>query len=127
MCSAAAFDHGPIKNDVSAGTEIRVMPTYVYEREDGSTFEIEQRITADALTHCPTTGQRVKRVISGGTGLIFKGSGFYLTDYVRNGKSAASVSDQNESKSSKASDDTSDSKKSEAPAADKKNDSKKSE
>ncbi len=79
------------------------MPTYVYEREDGSTFEIEQRITADPLTHCPTTGQRVKRVISGGTGLIFKGSGFYLTDYVRNGSSAASPSDQS-SKSDPASD-----------------------
>lgn len=60
------------------------MPTYVYQREDGSTFEIEQRITEDALESCPTTGQRVVRVISGGTGLIFKGSGFYLTDYVRN-------------------------------------------
>ena len=65
------------------------MPTYVYKREDGSTFEIEQRITEDALTTCPTTGQPVSRVISGGTGLIFKGSGFYLTDYARkdsNGK-----------------------------------------
>ena len=60
------------------------MPTYVYRREDGTTFEIQQRITEDALTVCPTTGQDVKRVISANTGLIFKGSGFYLTDYVRN-------------------------------------------
>ncbi len=60
------------------------MPTYVYRREDGTTFEIQQRITEDSLETCPTTGQAVKRVISGGTGLIFKGSGFYLTDYVRN-------------------------------------------
>lgn len=64
------------------------MPTYVYRREDGTTFEIEQRITEDALETCPTTGQPVERVITGGTGLIFKGSGFYLTDYARsNGKS----------------------------------------
>ena len=63
------------------------MPTYVYRREDGTTFEIEQRITEDALETCPTTGQPVQRVITGGTGLIFKGSGFYLTDYARgNGK-----------------------------------------
>ncbi|HEX7070973.1 MAG TPA: FmdB family zinc ribbon protein [Rhodothermales bacterium] len=62
------------------------MPTYVYRREDGSTFEFEQRITEPALEVCPTTGQRVKRVISG-AGLIFKGSGFYLTDYARNGSS----------------------------------------
>ena len=59
------------------------MPTYVYRREDGTIFEIEQRITEDALETCPTTGQGVKRVITGGTGLIFKGSGFYLTDYAR--------------------------------------------
>lgn len=68
------------------------MPTYVYRREDGSTFEIDQRITEDALTVCPTTGQKVKRVITG-AGLLFKGSGFYLTDYARKGngeeKSAA--------------------------------------
>ena len=60
------------------------MPTYVYRREDGTTFEVEQRITEPALEVCPTTGQQVRRVISG-AGLIFKGSGFYLTDYARNG------------------------------------------
>ncbi len=59
------------------------MPTYVYRREDGSKFEIDQRITADALTACPETGQKVERIITGSAGLIFKGSGFYLTDYVR--------------------------------------------
>ncbi len=59
------------------------MPTYVYRREDGTTFECFQRITADALTACPTTQQRVRRVISGGTGFILKGSGFYKTDYGR--------------------------------------------
>lgn len=60
------------------------MPTYVYRREDGTTFETEQRITEDPLQTCPETGQPVTRVITGGTGLIFKGSGFYLTDYARN-------------------------------------------
>jgi putative FmdB family regulatory protein len=59
------------------------MPTYVYKREDGSTFEIEQRITEPALKVCPTTGQKVKRIISTPAGLLFKGSGFYLTDYAR--------------------------------------------
>mgnify|MGYP002629887109 CR=1 FL=1 len=59
------------------------MPTYEYKREDGTTFEIEQRITAPSLTICPTTGQKVKRIISSGAGLVFKGSGFYQTDYVR--------------------------------------------
>ena len=59
------------------------MPTYEYKREDGSVFEIVQRITAPALTECPTTGQKVKRIISGGAGLVFKGTGFYQTDYAR--------------------------------------------
>ncbi len=65
------------------------MPTYVYRREDGSTFEIDQRITEDALMTCPETGQKVERIITGSAGLIFKGSGFYLTDYVRNNGASA--------------------------------------
>lgn len=68
------------------------MPTYTYKREDGSVFEIDQRITADSLEVCPTTGQKVKRIISGGAGLVFKGSGFYLTDYGKSGKSGGSAS-----------------------------------
>ena len=66
------------------------MPTYVYRREDGTTFEVSQRITADALLTCPTTHQKVRRIISGGTGFILKGTGFYQTDYAPrpNGDSA---------------------------------------
>lgn len=65
------------------------MPTYVYRRlgpdgrPDGTTFELFQRISDDPLTTDPETGQRVERVIGGGAGLIFKGTGFYETDYVR--------------------------------------------
>ncbi len=59
------------------------MPTYVYRREDGTTFEVFQSITEPPLERCPETGQRVERVIAGGAGLVFKGSGFYLTDYAR--------------------------------------------
>ena len=59
------------------------MPTYSYRREDGTVFDVFQRITDDALTADPETGQPVVRVISDGAGLQFKGSGFYLTDYVR--------------------------------------------
>lgn len=57
------------------------MPTYVYRREDGTTFEIEQRITDDPLETCPETGQPVERIITGSAGLIFKGDGFYVNDY----------------------------------------------
>lgn len=66
------------------------MPTYVYRREDGTTFEVQQRITEPALETCPDTGQPVKRVISANAGLIFKGSGFYLTDYARAGSGSGS-------------------------------------
>jgi len=68
------------------------MPTYLYRRDDGSTFEIEQRITDPRLTVCPTTGKPVTRLISGGAGLVFKGSGFYATDYASNGKKDSAVS-----------------------------------
>lgn len=59
------------------------MPTYVYRRPDGTVFEVFQRISDDPITHDPETGEPVKRVISGGAGLQFKGDGFYLTDYVK--------------------------------------------
>jgi len=62
------------------------MPTYEYKREDGSTFEISQKISDDTLNTCPTTGQKVKRIISGGSGVLYKGDGWYVTDYKNAGK-----------------------------------------
>lgn len=59
------------------------MPTYVYQRQDGTTFDVFQRISDDALTEDPETGLPVVRKISGGAGLQFKGTGFYGTDYVK--------------------------------------------
>ena len=56
------------------------MPVYVYRRDDGSTFEIEQRMTADPLLNCPTTGQKVARVLQPFTPR-YKGTGFYSTDH----------------------------------------------
>ncbi|MEX1054834.1 MAG: zinc ribbon domain-containing protein [Rhodothermales bacterium] len=77
------------------------MPTYVYRRADGSTFEVHQRITEDALTEDPETGQKVERVITGSAGLIFKGTGFYLTDYARkNGSGESKSSSESGDKSS---------------------------
>ncbi|MEQ9104289.1 MAG: zinc ribbon domain-containing protein [Rhodothermales bacterium] len=77
------------------------MPTYVYRRQDGTTFEIEQRMSEPRLTECPTTGQPVERLISGGTGLVFKGSGFYLTDYARKSGSPAAPSSDSTKESTK--------------------------
>ncbi len=56
------------------------MPTYVYRNlVSGETFEFEQRITEDALTVDPRTGDPVKRLIQP-VGIVFKGSGFYVND-----------------------------------------------
>ena len=60
------------------------MPTYEYECEKcGGTFERFQPITAKPLKKCPVCGGKVRRKIGAGAGIIFKGSGFYETDYKR--------------------------------------------
>jgi putative FmdB family regulatory protein len=46
------------------------MPTYVYRREDGSTFEVNQKITEDPLDECPETGQPVERILTGSPGVV---------------------------------------------------------
>ena len=58
------------------------MPTYEYEcRKCGHTFERFQSITAPPVKTCPKCKGKVARLLSGGAGIIFKGSGFYQTDY----------------------------------------------
>jgi len=58
------------------------MPTYDYEcSKCKHKFEVFQKITEDALTKCPECGHRLKRLIGSGSGVIFKGAGFYATDY----------------------------------------------
>ena len=57
------------------------MPTYDYECNTcGYTFEAFQSMSDDPLTKCPECGKKVRRLIGGGIGVIFKGSGFYVTD-----------------------------------------------
>jgi putative FmdB family regulatory protein len=58
------------------------MPTYDYEcTKCGHTYEAFQQMTAAKLTKCPKCGGKVKRLIGAGSGIIFKGTGFYQTDY----------------------------------------------
>jgi len=59
------------------------MPTYEYEcGACGKRFERFQSITAASVRTCPSCGKRkVRRLIGAGAGVIFKGSGFYQTDY----------------------------------------------
>lgn len=60
------------------------MPTYEYEcTECEYSFDEFQKINDKPLTKCPKCGGPVRRLISGGAGLIFRGSGFYVTDYKR--------------------------------------------
>ena len=58
------------------------MPTYEYEcLQCGKNFDFFQKISDSHLKQCPKCKGKVKRLISSGGGLIFKGKGFYSTDY----------------------------------------------
>jgi len=64
------------------------MPTYDYKcNECGHLYEYFQTMSDAPLKNCPECNGVVRRLVSGGSGLIFKGSGFYLTDYVKEDKS----------------------------------------
>jgi putative FmdB family regulatory protein len=77
------------------------MPTYQYQCGNcGHEFEILQSMKDEKLTECPECGEKaLRRLIGSGSGLIFKGSGFYLTDYVKKGNSG--TGDTNSSKKEK--------------------------
>lgn len=74
------------------------MPTYDYKcLECDVQFEKFQGITAPPLEECPECNGMVKRLISAGAGLIFKGSGFYITDYRSEGYKESAKKDKNAS------------------------------
>ena len=62
------------------------MPTYEYICSAGHAFEAFQKISERPKTKCPKCGKPATRKISGGAGLVFKGTGFYITDYGKDGK-----------------------------------------
>lgn len=81
------------------------MPTYEYKCDScGHVFEKFQKMSDDPVKECPECGCEVRRVIHGGAGLIFKGSGWYITDYGK-GKSPSNApppkSESDESSSEK--------------------------
>ena len=94
------------------------MPTYEYIcRACGHAFEQFQSMSADPTRTCPDCGKdQVERLISSGGGIVFKGSGFYATDYRKGGppksKPDAGSSSTDSSGSSADSDSGSSSKKS---------------
>ncbi len=68
------------------------MPTYNYRCEScKSDFSIMQSIKDEPLNECAKCNGIIKRVIGGNFGLIFKGSGFYLTDYVKKNKDKKAI------------------------------------
>ena len=75
------------------------MPTYNYYCSDCDThFSYFQKMSESPISSCENCGGEVKRLITGGTGLIFKGSGFYLTDYKNSQKSTDDNSKSNQKK-----------------------------
>ena len=63
------------------------MPTYDYKcPKCGTVFELFQKMKEKPVAPCPKCGTKAERQLSGGHGIVFKGSGFYETDYKRKGK-----------------------------------------
>jgi putative FmdB family regulatory protein len=73
------------------------MPTYDYAcKKCGHRFEAFQSMNDDQLTTCPQcTTESLQRLIGAGAGLVFKGSGFYLTDYKKSSSTPAAASATN--------------------------------
>ncbi len=57
------------------------MPTYEYRCPQGHEFELFQRMSDEPRAPCPECGVESQRMLSAGAGFLFKGDGFYITDY----------------------------------------------
>ena len=79
------------------------MPTYEYECEAcGHRFEKFQSMSEKSIRKCPECSKsKVQRVISGGSGVLFKGSGFYQTDYRSKNYKESEKKDKSHSSSNK--------------------------
>ncbi|MBI4342038.1 MAG: zinc ribbon domain-containing protein [Candidatus Omnitrophica bacterium] len=89
------------------------MPTYEYQcQKCRRRHEASQSIIAKPLTKCPKCGGRLKRLLGRGSGFLFKGSGFYITDYRSSGYQAAKKKDEQAPKSKSTSGPESSNKKS---------------
>ena len=78
------------------------MPTYDYEcTKCGHRFEVFQSMKDEPKKRCPECKGKVQRLISGGAGILFKGSGFYQTDYRSDGYKKAAAADSSSSSPAK--------------------------
>jgi putative FmdB family regulatory protein len=86
------------------------MPTYEYRCPKGHEFEKFQRMSEPPVAQCPACGQEASRLLSGGAGLLFKGEGFYITDYRSDSYKKAAASDSGGGESKQAGESKSESK-----------------
>ena len=95
------------------------MPTYDYNcKKCDHVWEEFQSIKADPIKKCPACGKnQAQRLISGGGGILFKGGGFYETDYRSDSYKKAAKADKESSSSSKSESKSTDSKAESKPAA----------
>lgn len=70
------------------------MPTYEYRCPKGHEFEKFQRMSDPPEAECPECGEAGQRILSGGAGLLFKGDGFYITDYRSDSYKKAAAKDR---------------------------------
>ena len=70
------------------------MPTYDYQCSNGHAFELFQKMSDEPVASCPECGAEARRQISGGAGFLFKGDGFYITDYRSDGYKKAAAKDK---------------------------------
>ena len=77
------------------------MPTYEYRCPNGHEFDLFQSMSDEPGAVCPECGESAERLMSGGAGLIFKGDGFYITDYRSDAYKKAASSDKEAASSDK--------------------------
>ncbi|MBI4538487.1 MAG: zinc ribbon domain-containing protein [Gemmatimonadetes bacterium] len=94
------------------------MPTYEYRCPEGHVFEQFQRITDPPVAICPQCGGEAERQLSAGSGFLFKGSGFYSTDYRPESYKKAAAAESGDSKPGGPASTSGDSPKSKGTAAD---------
>ena len=82
------------------------MPTYEYQCPEGHVFEKLQKMSDKPQAKCQVCGKPATRKISGGAGLVFKGSGFYITDYGKDGKGPRKPEPEGQTAESKAGSDS---------------------
>lgn len=84
---------------ISTNEQRTAMPTYEYRCPNGHEFEEFQRMSDPPVAKCPVCGADAQRQLSAGAGLLFKGSGFYITDYRSDSYKKAAESESKPAKS----------------------------